>query len=78
MSFVVDIGANLTDGQFKYDLDEVLEKADKENIKIIITGTSVKESKQAINLVEEYPEYSLKCTAGIHPHKAKYFNKKSG
>ncbi len=38
--------------------------------KIIVTGTSIQASKDALRLTRLYPD-SLYCTAGVHPHDAK-------
>jgi TatD DNase family protein len=65
---LVDIGANLTHAAFAADLDEVLARARKAGVEsVIVTGTTVEESRQASAL-------GLPFTAGIHPHHAKDFN----
>jgi TatD DNase family protein len=62
---VVDIGANLTHPAFAPDLDEVLARARQAGVEtIIVTGTTVEESRQASAL-------GLPFTAGVHPHHAR-------
>lgn len=74
---MIDIGINLTNKRFHKDLDVVISNAQQAGVKnLIVTGTSIEESEQAIALCLQYPEY-LYCTAGIHPHDAKTFNLQS-
>lgn len=74
---LIDIGANLTDGSFKKDCDEVIEKAfEAEVIALLITGTDVDNSTQAVQLCAQYPD-SLYSTAGIHPHYVEQANDES-
>jgi TatD DNase family protein len=66
---LIDIGANLTHSAFASDLDEVLERARKAGVgKIIVTGTSVEESRRAHDLASTRDLFS---TAGVHPHHAR-------
>lgn len=74
----MDIGANLTDKQFHEDLNQVVDDAFNEGIvAIILTGTSVRNSWNAMQTVnrfkKKYPN-RLYSTAGIHPHDAKSYN----
>ena len=67
---MIDIGANLTNKAFSEDLPEVLDRAAAAGVeRIIVTGTAVAESEQALALVQRYPDV-LKSTVGIHPHHA--------
>lgn len=67
----IDIGVNLTDRSFEKDREQVIEAAINSNVqKLIITGTTIDESLQAIELCNDYPE-RLYCTVGVHPHYAK-------
>jgi len=67
---VIDIGVNLTNARFDKDRSEVLVRAKQANIDaILVTGTNIAESKQAILQCRQYPDY-LYSTAGIHPHDA--------
>jgi len=62
---LVDIGANLTHPAFASDRDEVLARAREAGVEtIIVTGTTVEESRQASAL-------GLPFTAGVHPHHAR-------
>jgi TatD DNase family protein len=62
---LVDIGANLTHNAFRDDLDAVLARAREAGVEtIIVTGTTVEESRRAATL-------SLPFTAGVHPHHAR-------
>ena len=67
---LIDIGVNLTSGRFKKDLGEVVAKAEQQNVtKMMVTGTNVAESQEAVVLTRQYPG-KLYATAGIHPHHA--------
>ncbi|WP_415891887.1 TatD family hydrolase [Neptuniibacter sp. PT8_73] len=67
----IDIGVNLTDSSFNKDREDVIQQALEQGIeRLIITGTTLEESLQAIELCQKYPEH-LYCTAGVHPHYAK-------
>ncbi|MDH3218147.1 MAG: TatD family hydrolase [Gammaproteobacteria bacterium] len=67
---LIDIGVNLTHRSLMADLDAVLERAREAGVgKMIVTGTSINESEQAIALCERFPE-RLFSTCGIHPHHA--------
>jgi TatD DNase family protein len=66
---LTDIGANLTHEAFRGDLGEVLARARQAGVeRIIVTGTTVEESRRALQLAEEK---GLHATAGVHPHHAK-------
>ena len=67
---MIDIGANLTSGQFRSDRDAVLERARCAGLEgIVVTGTSVVGSRAAARLASGLAD--LWCTAGVHPHDAK-------
>lgn len=71
---MIDIGVNLTNGRFQSDLDDVLLRAQKEGVEsLIITGSDRKSTVEALELVQQYPEF-LKSTAGVHPHHASDWN----
>lgn len=68
---LVDIGVNLTNKRFKDDLAEVLSRSKEQGVnQIVITGTNIKESLEAIALCEQDLDFDLYSTAGIHPHDA--------
>jgi TatD DNase family protein len=70
MRELVDIGANLTHDSFDRDRDEVLARAKAAGVtRIIVTGTSVTSSVQAIALSVAHAG-QLFATAGVHPHHA--------
>ena len=67
---MIDIGVNLTNPRFSDDLEQVLMRAKKSGVnKLLITGTSIAESQQAVNLCKKNPGM-LFSTAGVHPHDA--------
>jgi TatD DNase family protein len=67
----IDIGANLTHASFRDDLPEVVARARAAGVEqIVVTGTSVEESRTAAQVAERFDLYS---TVGIHPHHAKDF-----
>ncbi len=71
---LIDIGANLTHQSFSDDLDDVLERALQHGVgEILVTGTSVAASREALLLAEQYPG-RLYSTAGVHPHEASEFS----
>lgn len=74
---LIDIGVNLSSPQFK-DIEDVLTRAIDAGVeKLILTGTSVEETKTVMGLCYQYSEQfpnMLHATAGIHPHDAKTFN----
>ena len=66
---LADIGANLSHASFREDLDAVLARARAAGVEtIVVTGTSVEESRHAAALAEAHGLYS---TAGVHPHHAR-------
>ena len=74
---MIDIGINLTNKQFAGECDEIINRAINAGVEqILLTGTSVRSSKEALALAKEYPD-TLFATAGIHPHDAKSMNNES-
>lgn len=70
LSFI-DIGVNLSNKAFSKDRDAVVERAREAGITaMILTGTSLSESRQVLELSHQYADICY-CTAGIHPHDAK-------
>ncbi|MFT5838175.1 MAG: TatD DNase family protein [Flavobacteriales bacterium] len=67
-----DIGVNFTDERLSFK--PVFERALAANVShMIITGTSLNKSQQAIQLAQKYPKH-LSTTVGVHPHDANQFN----
>ena len=67
---MIDIGVNLTNTRFAKDLPEVLARAQQVGVRqMMVTGTNVTESQQAVELCQQFPDY-LTATAGVHPHDA--------
>ena len=61
---IVDIGANLTNKKFSRDLDSVIQRAKDSGVsKIMVTGTSLQSSRDALRLSRLYPGI-LYATAG--------------
>ena len=66
---LTDIGANLTHASFHDDLDAVVGRARAAGVgTIIVTGTTVLESRLAAEIADRFGLY---CTAGVHPHHAR-------
>ncbi|MGE3162878.1 MAG: TatD family hydrolase [Burkholderiales bacterium] len=66
---LVDIGANLTHASFEADLPEVVARARGHGVHtMVVTGTSVAESRRAAGIAEAHGLYA---TAGVHPHHAR-------
>lgn len=77
MNTLIDIGINLTNKQFFHECDEIINRALDNGVEqMILTGTSVRGSKESAEIAEDYPEI-LFSTAGIHPHDARSFNEHS-
>lgn len=71
---MIDIGVNLTNKRFDKDRDELIVRAKNQGVEqLLITGTSVVESQQALQLCQQYQQQfpnTLFSTAGVHPHDA--------
>lgn len=67
---MIDIGVNLTNKRFDKDRLDLLQRAKSVGINaLLVTGTNLQESRNALDLCQQSPNY-LACTAGIHPHEA--------
>lgn len=67
---LVDIGVNLTNKSLLRNLEAVMQRAlDAGVTRMVVTGTSLEESRKAIELCQSYPD-NLVSTCGIHPHHA--------
>lgn len=74
---MIDIGINLMDKQFNKDREEIVKHEYETNIGLIITGTSLRSSEEAVSFVRKMRELgydNLWCTVGYHPHNADKFN----
>jgi TatD DNase family protein len=68
---LVDIGVNLAHASFNADRAQVIQRALQHGVEVmIVTGTSVKASQDALALCAQAPG-TLFSTAGVHPHNAK-------
>ena len=68
---LTDIGANLTHTSFHDDLETVVARSRDAGVgTIIVTGTTVLESRLAAEIADRFAFY---CTAGVHPHHARDF-----
>jgi TatD DNase family protein len=68
---LVDIGVNLAHASFNSDRAQVINRAIAAGVTtMIVTGTSLKSSRDAQQLASQYPN-TLFSTAGVHPHNAK-------
>ena len=78
---MIDIGVNLSSKRFKGDVADVLTRAVDANVlQMVLTGTSVDESRAVLSICEEYSDQfpsMLFATCGIHPHDALSFNTQS-
>ncbi|SNR93737.1 TatD family hydrolase [Pseudomonas segetis] len=77
---LTDIGVNLTHPSLAEQCAAVLDRAYAAGVaQLLLTGTSLVESEQAIKLCEEHDESQsrLFSTAGIHPHDASSWNSDS-
>jgi TatD DNase family protein len=67
---LIDIGVNLTHDSFDGDRAAAIARARAAGVlHMIVTGTSVAASRDAVALAASRPE-CLRATAGIHPHHA--------
>lgn len=66
----IDIGINLMGKQFEKDRDSVVTDSLNKSIGLVITGTDVKSSKNALEYVKRNNLEGLWSTCGTHPHNA--------
>ena len=74
---LIDIGVNLTNASFADKHQAVLDRAYAAGVcQLVLTGTSVEGSEQALELCQQLDESTqrLFATAGIHPHCASDWN----
>ena len=79
MTQLIDIGLNLGSDAFDKDRRDVLLRALESGVShCVLTGTDLATSEQVAELCEQYRDEFpglLSCTAGVHPHDAKTFDK---
>ena len=71
---LIDIGANLIKTKGDGAVEEQLRRCELTGVGgVIVTGTSVVDSRRALKLVRSTAAHAVKlyCTAGVHPHDAK-------
>lgn len=78
---MIDIGVNLSNPRFAKDIEKTLQRAQQAGVsKLILTGTSVDESRAVLALCNHYSGIfpgMLHATVGIHPHDAKTLDSQS-
>jgi TatD DNase family protein len=78
---MIDIGVNLSSRRFKGHIGDVLTRAREADVRqLVLTGTSVDESRAVLSICEEYRDQfpaMLFATCGIHPHDASSYNNQS-
>jgi len=70
---LIDIGVNLTNSGFDEQHAAVIDRAQQAGVvQMVLTGTSLPGSEQALTLCERFdePGQRLFATAGVHPHDA--------
>jgi len=78
MNKYIDIGVNLTGSSFKKDTEQVVERAVQAGVEqLIVTGTNIQHSEQAMLLTEQYESICF-STVGLHPHHASDYSSDLG
>src|SRR5437870_8079910 len=68
---LVDIGVNLAHRSFQADRDQIVRHASAAGVRtMVVTGTSVAASEEAVRIAREYPGRVF-ATAGVHPHDSR-------
>src|SRR5689334_14721645 len=69
---LVDIGVNLSHAAFRADRTDVVRRARAVGVGVmVVTGTSVRNSQEALELAQAHPG-TLYATAGVHPHNVRH------
>eukprot|EP00039_Didymoeca_costata_P024392 m.10178 g.10178 ORF g.10178 m.10178 type:complete len:303 (-) comp4215_c0_seq1:197-1105(-) len=76
----VDIGVNILNRQLEKDRDAIMARAHEAGVAMIMTGTSLKNSRDTVHFCQQYNKKHASpglttCTVGVHPHEAKHYNK---
>lgn len=67
---LVDIGLNLSSDRYDRDRGDVVARAVAAGVsRLVLTGTSVAESREVVRLAREHGPHCL-ATVGVHPHEA--------
>lgn len=78
MNKYIDIGVNLTGSSFRKDVPQTIERAQQAGVeRLIITGTNIQHSEQAIALTQQYEAVCF-STVGLHPHHASDYSSDLG
>ncbi len=73
----IDIAVNLIGSALEKNIADVIQQAAAQGVSpLIVIGSEISESAQAVNLCQEYPQ-QLFCTAGVHPHHASEWHTES-
>ena len=72
-----DIENNLTSGQFRGQMDAVLERAYGSGVAELIAIASDEAESKLLNELEKLDEPRVWITAGVHPHQAKTFDRET-
>lgn len=77
MPYHIDIAVNLLGSALENQIDSVINEAAGLGVSpLIVIGSSLDESAQAIEICQQYPR-QLYCTAGVHPHHASLWDNQS-
>ncbi len=72
--YLTDTHVHLNMKEFQGDLDEVIERAHKQNVKQMVNiGYNIKSSVESLELAKKYP--FIYAALGVHPHDAKKVEK---
>ncbi|QIR13449.1 TatD family hydrolase [Shewanella aestuarii] len=73
----IDIAVNLLSANLIDNCHDIIQQAAKQDVSpLIVIGSELEESAQAINVCQQYPQ-QLFCTTGVHPHYARHWNEHS-
>ena len=74
---ICDIACNFTSDRFASDLDDVINRALKRNVKnFVLLCSELDEANKILKIKDSYPS-NIFFTYGTHPHNANTFNSKS-
>lgn len=72
---MIDIGANLSNQQFKHDIAQVINQSIQSKLThIVLTSTDIKTYWDNLNIIKKYNHLlPLSTTIGLHPHHADHY-----